>query len=840
MSKMINLIMVLVFSTALFSTTYYVNSASGLNLAGRDGSKDFPWKTISYGIARVSAGSTLDISGTFLLMDDALTTANGIEITKDLTIIGHGIGTTFVDAVGSSTRVFYVPVGITASLERMTIQNGITGSHGGGIFGNDSSTLLLDRLQVINNFSGFHGGGVSAMGLLMINNSDISYNICDNSGGGIYSSGANTTIANSTVALNYSTGDGTNAIYYENLSDSLIDFILENTTISQNGGIGTGSTVKFYVRPNSAEMTSNVLINSSTFAENIGSNAVEIYNSGTSYHSEVNLSIKNSIFNNFECTLEYESTLLGDAVTNGDKSYTITSDYSIPYIGIGNRQNTYVIYSSLADNGGYTKTHALERGSLAVNAISISVGETAYNGAPTTDQRGVGIYNRFKDIGAYESEIGNEKFFVSDISGDDANNGSIGSPWKTLSHALDNIVFNDTLKVEGDFVDISLSVKKDVTIIGDGANQTNIIGDNVWPIFTVYEDINLSLKDVALKDGNTPNTGGGIDSEGNLYLNGVEISNCTSDNEGGAISFEYSGRGTSVFEMTNSTITGNTAGNMGGGIDISSFANMEVYVTNSTISGNESQNDGAGIYISTQSRNDIDGNLLVVLRNVNVSNNISTTGGNSGIKTFTYTVGSIGAANLDFIIDNSILSNGVSNNYEQNSSLGGTINLMRLFSICQDSTMPITGTGNLNDTDPMLAPLDYYNGGTTRTHALYDGSPAIDAIAISDGTGDYNGAPLLDQNGIAIINNMKDIGSFEGFISGSLDTPQNVVSSVLGTILTLDWNTVTGASSYDIYVSDDPYGTFSYVESVPSNTWTTSTDPQNKLFYYIIANSSVK
>lgn len=91
-----------------------------------------------------------------------------------------------------------------------------------------------------------------------------------------------------------------------------------------------------------------------------------------------------------------------------------------------------------------------------------------------------------------------------------------------------------------------------------------------------------------------------------------------------------------------------------------------------------------------------------------------------------------------------------------------------------------------------------------------------------------------------------DIQLFAGFwntylITGTLGSPQNVVSSVSGITLTLDWDVVTGASSYDVYSSTNPYiGFILEEENVLTNTWDTSVDTQNKYFYYIVAKNTAK
>ena len=66
------------------------------------------------------------------------------------------------------------------------------------------------------------------------------------------------------------------------------------------------------------------------------------------------------------------------------------------------------------------------------------------------------------------------------------------------------------------------------------------------------------------------------------------------------------------------------------------------------------------------------------------------------------------------------------------------------------------------------------------------------------------------------------------------DIPANVVTSVSGTDLIIDWDVSAGAINYDVYSSDDPYGTFTLERNVGTNQYTEPAD-QAKLFYYIIA-----
>ncbi|MDY0017334.1 MAG: C25 family cysteine peptidase [Candidatus Delongbacteria bacterium] len=70
-------------------------------------------------------------------------------------------------------------------------------------------------------------------------------------------------------------------------------------------------------------------------------------------------------------------------------------------------------------------------------------------------------------------------------------------------------------------------------------------------------------------------------------------------------------------------------------------------------------------------------------------------------------------------------------------------------------------------------------------------------------------------------------------------TPSNVVTSIDGTNLVIDWDVATNADSYDVYSSADPYGTFSFESNVGTNKYIVSYTAAKK-FYYIVSKSGTK
>lgn len=78
-------------------------------------------------------------------------------------------------------------------------------------------------------------------------------------------------------------------------------------------------------------------------------------------------------------------------------------------------------------------------------------------------------------------------------------------------------------------------------------------------------------------------------------------------------------------------------------------------------------------------------------------------------------------------------------------------------------------------------------------------------------------------------------------LSDDMSAPNIISIEHLAESTTLVWNSVTGADSYQVYSSDDPYNNFTLDTSGSFNdtTWT-STITQNKKFYYVVGINSSK
>jgi C1A family cysteine protease len=69
----------------------------------------------------------------------------------------------------------------------------------------------------------------------------------------------------------------------------------------------------------------------------------------------------------------------------------------------------------------------------------------------------------------------------------------------------------------------------------------------------------------------------------------------------------------------------------------------------------------------------------------------------------------------------------------------------------------------------------------------------------------------------------------------NMGSPTNVQISLDAVNVYITWDNVLNANTYYVYSSDDPYGVFTYVSTVTTNSWTGKLDTSTKKFYYIIA-----
>jgi hypothetical protein len=230
------------------------------------------------------------------------------------------------------------------------------------------------------------------------------------------------------------------------------------------------------------------------------------------------------------------------------------------------------------------------------------------------------------------------------------------------------------------------------------------------------------------------------------------VINCTvsgnsTNLSGGGIADGFSPGNTLGIE--NSTISGNSAGDYGGGI-----ANAgTLTINNSTLSGNFAKFAGGGIVSFATNQP-----APVIINNSTLAGNECPLHGGA------IAISRTGSAPATLEIGNTILKRGASG---QNISSGNGTVTSRGYNISDDDASGLLiGPGDQINTNPMLGPLQD-NGGSTFTHSLLPGSPAIDA---SDPN--FTPPPFFDQRGPGfdrVVNGRIDKGSFE--VQGPMPTP---------------------------------------------------------------------
>ncbi|MES2441059.1 MAG: Ig-like domain-containing protein [Verrucomicrobiota bacterium] len=256
--------------------------------------------------------------------------------------------------------------------------------------------------------------------------------------------------------------------------------------------------------------------------------------------------------------------------------------------------------------------------------------------------------------------------------------------------------------------------------------------------------------------GNSGSIYGGILNNGTLTVSNSTLSGNASAGVGGGI---YN-LGNRTLTVVNSTLTGNTSNNGGGAISI--VSGSTVTISNSTISANSADSSGGGVLNS--------GTLTVI--HSTITGNTST-GQGGGIAT------SIGGS---LTLANSIVAgNTASSGPDINTYSAGNL----ISSNGANFIGSTTGAAGASPTDlsfaststtlaGLLGPLGD-NGGVTLTHALVNGSPAINGgnnanipLDTLDLDGDSNTTEPLpyDQRGsgfVRVIGTTVDMGSYEAF-----------------------------------------------------------------------------
>lgn len=759
------------------------------------------------GILLDGAGFTLDAAGTGTAL--AITRVT-IATIRDITITG-GAGSSGLDGksgggifnLGDLTVIDATITGNTATfgagimnaggedggsaalqLTGVTISGNQASNAGGGLgnYGNTSTASATVTNSVISgNSASQYGGGIANNGVsgaadLTVTNSTIHSNQ-SSYGGGLFNNGnsgqATATFIRSTLSGNTVTESGGALFNNGNLGTATLS--LTNSTVSGNtsnksgGGIATTSN----------NGTALVSLHFATIAANTAVTGSGLYVSNASV-VETTASIIAAGSQGKACAFAGGTSL----TSNG---YNLDSDGFCGLAGTGDISGGNPALEPLATNApGTTATHALAGDSDAQRRIPD--GTAGCGGPIATDQRGATRPNPAPscDIGAYESDAtGDGPTATPTTTGTPPTptatpTGTPPSPTPTATTtatatatatptatatippincvppynpagetALNQaiicvnaagagthlITLAGNISLTGPTVPLNNPTATELVVDGNGYT---IDGKRKGTVLSVAAGTTARIRDITLTGGQgsggpTGNWGGGIFNSGDLTLeNSTLRSNIAL--RGGGIANHGNG-GAAELTIVRSTLSGNVATAHAGGILNmgSAGGSATLRVENATLTGNYAAAGGGGLY--NQADN---GNATATVAYSTLALNTATSGG-GGIHTLSTGGGSTVSLSA------TIITNG-SGAGPDCATPGGSI-ISTGYNLAGDGTCNLTQASDQAAANAALQPQDVNPPGTTATHALGEGSAAIDRIpAGSAGCGttfptDQRGAP---------------------------------------------------------------------------------------------------
>jgi len=395
-SFLLTAVLVALDSSAMASTTWYVNGVSGNDNNACTSAAD-ACKTIRHAISRAAAGDSIRVA--------AATYSEHLIIGISLNLIGSGASTTIIDGAKANTVVTISTSSAKVNLSGVTIQHGL-GVNGGGVYNNGALTIntAVIRWNTSQSTTTFaDGGGLYNNGTLIIANSTISGNSATSGGGGIQNSGS-LTISNSTISGNSTPGVG-GGIW------NLGTLTMYGTTVSGN----TGGRVVFSTGGGIAN-SRTMSINNST----ISGNTIFHHGSGGIENLEGTLTISNSTIagNQGGINVNLGTTKLQNSIVAnngqncfgvvGSQGYNLSSDTSCGFKATGDLNDLNPMLGPLQSNGGRTRTQALLAGSPAIDRGNPRGCTDSQGNLLKTDQRGMPRPDKEDtggcDMGAYERQ----------------------------------------------------------------------------------------------------------------------------------------------------------------------------------------------------------------------------------------------------------------------------------------------------------------------------------------------------------------------------------------------------------------------------------------------------
>ncbi len=712
------------------NSTISNNSANGISGSG--------------GGILIVPGSALTVTDSTITDNTAMRAGGGIEVAANMTAT------------------------VTALLENVQLTQNDTGSNpgnGGALHITGPGTVIVNGGNVSENTASAEGGGLwnSASGTLIVDGVTLSNNVAsgaaaDQGGGALFSDGGKLTVLNSTISGNSAdgtSGSGGGILVVPGSALTVTESILtDNSALRAGGGIEVNAIVTRTV----VAVLTNVDLEGNTTGANPGNGgALHITGPGTVTVNGGTV-IENTasaegggLWNSASGSLTVNGTTLRGNIASG-----AAADQGGG--ALFNDGGTMIVAAALIENNVANGTSGSGGGILAVPGSQLSVMNSNLVGNSAT-RAGGGIEVNALITRTVVATLDNVDMQSNTTGANPGNGGALHITGPATVSVMGGEVISNTASAEGGGLwnsaagvltvdgtlfraNIASGAAADQgggALFSDGGKltvQNSTINSNVangaagsGGGILVVPGSALTVTNSTLSQNTAVRAGGGIEVAATVtktvsaLLNDVDLlQNATGNTPGNGGALHITGPGTVT--VLGSTITGNTASAEGGGLWNSASGTLTV--DKSTLSGNTAtgaaaDHGGGGLYN--------DGGVLNVSNSTISGNSAQATGGGVLSVAGTTTIinatiyensaasgaGGINSAAGTTTIANSIVAHSAATGAD---CAGVTANSENLDS---DGTCQATVTA-----DPKLGPLQL-NGGTTFTHELLTGSPAINA-----------------------------------------------------------------------------------------------------------------
>jgi hypothetical protein len=754
-------------------------------------------------IAEAVSGDTITFHPT--LSGQTLTLTSGqLFLEKNLTIDASALpGGITLNGNGAS-RILSVGLGVTASLDSLTVTNGFSTGSGGGIY--NVGNLTVSRCTVAGNQAAGYGGGIlnlASDSALIVNNSTIVGNIANDSifgGGGIMNFGS-LSVNSSTLVGNSAPNRDAGGIFIYAGGVSLTNSIIAGNTQLSGGSIREYNT-------NYAGAFNLVDVNplltplghyggpTPTMVPLPGSPAINTGGATTLLTDQRGsprvvgpatdrgaVEVQPLVVLNTNDSGPYALRTAVASASGGD-TITFTAPLSGQTITLTSGQlliNKNLTIDASALPGGVTVN-----GNAASRVFQINSGVTAILDSLTitggnADGPGGGIQN--------EGTLTVNHCLITS----NAANNNVIEPLGSFGGDGGGIHNTGTLVLSNSIVSANTAPRRGGGLFSDDAVTMQAITLEANQAGWGGGIYNLGLSDLKNSTvvANSASQGGGIYNQGSFNMRYSTVDANSAGTLGGGI-YNQRLNPSSYFTGIQNTIANNGAGDKGGGV-YSYAAALTLY--HSTIAGNASgypyaaPDGGGGIYIR-------DGQIGLFHCTV-TANTVPAANGGGGVVSFWDGINPL----LLEVKDTIIAGNVGGDVYGDFASLG--YNLVGVGTATSSFNQP----GDLIGSDPRLAPLGNY-GGPTPTMPPLLGSPAIDAGVATGLTTDQRGYPRLSGAQV-------DIGAVEVQVVPGSNPP------ALGHPV---WSAAGGIGTFTFTFTNVPNADFSVVTTtnvaLPLSGWT--------------------